>query len=191
MDAQLVPNDRYEELKQTLQVIYRLLQEPETSAQQRAWVLQHCRRTAQSEQQLWHALARYREEGPAAVLDDGAARTVFAPQMPLVREKLLRQLIATPRAVVGEFRQLLRFTQELTDRIRFLCDWMLALFVQQDPWLDAYEATQALEVLLHKLTEQLEVLDEIIHLDDPLPAIVLAAQEWLHKRAMVGELGEG
>ena len=96
-------------------------------------------------------------------------------------------LPAAPQGALGEFRQLLRFGEEFLDRMGFLCDWMLELFLQEDPWVEPYESQLCIEILLGKLSEELEVLQRIATSGHSTDEFVKEYGDWLLDRAVAGE----
>lgn len=195
MDALLVSPDRLALLEQQLLLIHRILTEPTPPPRRRDWLLEHCRRTGADERQLWRALAGYRSSDARALLaGDHTQGSIFSRQAALVREHILSRLIDTPNCVLYEFSELSELLQLIGDRLQFLCDWVLELFLTPDPWLplDSGHREVACEVLLQKLAEEVERLRELYAERPPLSAAELTSEyrDWLCRRASVGEREE-
>jgi hypothetical protein len=139
------------------------------------------------ERSVWDSLALYRQAGPQAILADPPRQTIFSLQRPHVREAILAAVPAAPRGVLDEFRHLLRFGEQFLDRMGFLCERMLEMFLQEDPWVEPYEAQLCIEVLLGKLSMELEVLGRIATSGYSTDEFVRQYEDWLLDRAVVGE----
>ena len=192
MDALLVSPDRLAQLEELLLLIHRILTEPTPPARRRGWLLEYCRRRSADERELWRALAGYRSSDATALLaGDHTRGSIFSRQAALVRENILSQLIDTPRCVLGGFDELSALLQLIGDRLQFLCDWVLELFLTPDPWLqiDSHHLEVAGEVFLQKLAEEVERLQEL-HAQRPRLSVAELTSEyrdWLCRRAVVGE----
>ena len=164
MDAILVSPHQVARLEEHLLLIRRLLQEPAPPPRRRGWLLEQCRRTGDDERDLWLALARYRQAGAAGLLTGTWRRqTAFGPQDAQVRERLWTLLLDTPPYLLEQFGLLAPLLQELADRLSFLCSWVLELFLDPDTprHSEADHLEVVLDVLLHKLAEEVERLREI------------------------------
>ena len=187
MKSQMVLEHRFEQVLERLQLVGRLYSEAVSPQRRRSWVLEYCRRYAVKERGVWDSLALYRQAGPQAILSDPARQTIFSLQRPHVGEAIMGLLPAAPQEVLGEFRCLLRFGEQLLDRMGFLCHWMLEMFLQEDPWVEPYEAQLCIEILLGKLSEELEVLRRIATSGHSTDEFVREYEDWLLDRAMAGE----
>ena len=192
MDALLVSPDRLAQLEQQLLLIHRILTEPTPPPRRRDWLLEYCRHSGADERALWRALAGYRSRDARALLAcDHTRGSIFSRQTALVREHILSRLIDTPSCVLYEFSELSELLQLIGDRLLFLCDWVLELFLTPDPWLplDSHHLEVACEVLLQKLAEEVERLREL-HAQRPrlsLAELTSEYRDWLCRRAVVSE----
>ena len=192
MDALEVSRDRVAQLEELLLLINRILTEPTPPPRRRDWLLEYCRRRNADERELWRALAGYRSSDASALLAaDHTRGSIFARQAALVRETILSRLVDTPHCVLHGFSELSQLLQLIGDRLQFLCDWVLESFLTPEPWLplDSHHGELACEVLLHKLTEEVERLQE---LRQQWPRLSLAEftseyRDWLCRRAVAGE----
>jgi hypothetical protein len=187
MKPHTVLEHRFEQVLETLQLVSRLATEEVSPQRRRSWVVQYCRRCAVKERSIWDSLALYRQAGPQAILSDPPRQTIFSLQRPHVREAILGAVPAAPQRVLDEFRYLLRFGEQFLDRMGFLCDRMLEMFLQEDPWVEPYEAQLCIEVFLGKLSEELEVLGRIATSGYSTDELVRHYEDWLLDRAVVGE----
>ena len=187
MKLYTVLEHRFEEVLETLQLLGRITTEAVSQQRRRSWMLEHCRRYTVKERGLWDSLALYRQAGPQAILSDYAQQTIFALQRAHVCEAVIGTLPAEPQEVLGEFRCLLRFGGQFLDRMGFLCDWMLEMFLQEDPWVEPYESQLCIEILLDKLSEELEVLRRIATSGYSTDEFVKEYEDWLLDRAVAGE----
>ncbi len=187
MKLYTVLEHRFEEVLETLQLVGRITTEAVSPQRRRSWMLEHCRRYTVKERGLWDSLALYRQTGPQAILSDSARQTIFALQRAHVCEAIIGGLPAAPQEVLGEFRYLLRFGGQFLDHMGFLCDWMLEMFLQEDPWGEPYESQLCIEILLDKLSEELEVLRRIATSGHSTDEFVKEYEQWLLDRALAGE----
>lgn len=187
MKLYTVLEHRFEEVLETLQLLGRITTEAVSPQRRRSWMLEHCRRYAVKERSVWDSLALYRQAGPQAILSDSARQTIFALQRAHVCEAIIGGLPAAPQEVLGEFRRVLRFGGQFLDRMGFLCDWMLEMFLQEDPWVEPYESQLCIEILLDKLSEELEVLRRIATSGHSTDEFVREYEDWLLDRAVAGE----
>ena len=192
MDAILVSPHQVARLEEHLLLLRRILQEPAPPPRRRGWLLEQCRRRGDDERDLWQALARYRHTGVAGLLTGTWRRqTAFGPQDALVRERLLTLLLDTPPCLLQQFGLLAPLLQELADRLSFLCSWVLELFLE--PETPRHSETDHLEVvldvLLHKLAEEVERLREICSRPAGLclHEVLCDYRDHLLRRAVVGE----
>jgi len=193
MDALLVPAYRFEQVEQRLRLMHRILEQPLCPSRRREWLLEHCRGSGESERRLWRSVAAYRQAGAAALLeDDSFRRGIYHRQGVLAREQILSRLTRAPRSVLPTFCELARIAELIGDRLQFLCDWILEFFLDPDPWLepDCYDAVLAIEVLLEKLTQEVEQLGEIFASSGSLTEMLDDYRQWLSSHALVGERGQ-
>ena len=120
-----------------------------------------------------------------------APGTIFDRHGELTREAILSLLIDAPPCVLSEFQDLAQLLELVGDRLRFVCEWALELFLTPEPALDgdAHHPELAIEVLLRKLGEEVERLRELY---DQWPRLSVAElrceyRDWLCRRAMLGE----
>ncbi len=192
MDQLLVSPDRLAQLEELLLLFHRILTEPTPPPRRRDWLLEHCRRRSADERDLWRALAGYRSSDATALLHaDHTRGSIFSRQAALVRENILSQLIDAPQCVLGGFDELSQLLQLIGDRLQFLCDWVLELFLTPEPWqqIDSHHLEVAGEVLLQKLAEEVERLREL-YAEQPrlsLDELTSEYRDWLCRRAVVGE----
>lgn len=192
MDALLVSPARMAGLEEQVLLMRRMLSETAPPVRRRGWLLEHCRRTGADERQGWRALARYRQAGAPALLASALSRsTIFDRHTEYAREAILSLLIDAPPCVLSEFQELAELLELIADRLRFLCEWALEVFLDPAPGRHggAYEQDLAIEALLRKLAEEVERLRELF---DQWPRLSVAElgceyRDWLGRRAMVDE----
>jgi len=182
MDAQMVFEHPFEQVLETLQLVQRIVTESVAPGRRRHWVVEHCRRHAVSERSIWESLACYRERGAAAVVSHRPGATIFGLQSHQVCEAILAELTWVPKEVLETFRRLSRFGREFSNRVRFLCDSMLEAFLRGDPFLEPYREDLWLDVLLDKLSQELQVLRELRNSREPINRVLTEYEDWLLRR---------
>jgi hypothetical protein len=189
MDTQALTGYRFEQMVETLQLLQRLVGESAAPAQRRFWVQEHCRRHNVSERWLWHSLAVYQEGGTSAVLAEQPQGTVFGMKRDQLRETILARLSWAPKPALAEFCQLLRFSEEFVDRMRFLADWVLGRFLDEAEWVDPERAALCSDLLTEELRQDLEALRTIT--DSPLPFSEMLREydEWLMRQSCAVQKG--
>jgi hypothetical protein len=190
MDARLVSAHDLEQISQLLELIGRVLQEPAAPKRRRGWVLDYCQRTDAPETQLWDLLARYRQQGPAALMSwRTPRRSVVQVQAHQVREVILQRLVSAPRAVLDCFCQLTRLLGLLNDRLQYLCDCSLQRFLDPDPgWLpELYDQELCLGVLIDQVHKELEGLEDLLSEPHELEELVTDYHDRVLKRVLVDE----
>ncbi len=123
---------RLETEQEDLNFFQRLLAKPEEAEDKRKEVVNYCCEWSVAEGTVWWKLALFREAGAAGLLREKEPYRHFDLVDEKLREQILVGIKKLPHEALGDFRELLTFTGRFLERIQFLCDAVLHLFLQRE-----------------------------------------------------------
>jgi hypothetical protein len=154
---------RLEAQQEDLNFFQRLLAKPGDTEEKRRELLSYCRRQSVAEPTVWWKLALFREAGATGLLNEIQPYRYFDLTDERLREQILAGIKKLPRETLGDFRELVIFTGRFLERVRFLCDALLHLFLQREK--GAYRESEDMSLYTdffdQKIFRELDVIHEI------------------------------
>lgn len=153
----------YEE-KECLDLLNRLSKSKKTPEARREEVLRYCGRQSFSEKQVWRRLSVYAQTGEIKPDLDLQAPLFFDSQIKKMRERIILLIDKLPEDTQADFRNLLDFTDLFQDRMLFLCDLILYLFLEREKgsFKSSEDISKYLDFFHQKLFREFEFIQEII-----------------------------
>jgi hypothetical protein len=155
---------RYEE-KECLDLLNRLSRGKETSGEdKREELLNYCGRHSCPEKQVWRRLSIYAQTGEINPALDLKAPLFFDSQTKKMRERIILLIDKLPEDTQADFRNLLDFTDLFQDRMMFLSDLLLYLFLEREKgsFKSSKNIFKYLDFFHQKLFREFEFIQEII-----------------------------
>ncbi len=153
---------RYEE-EECLDLLNMLSKDKETPEARREEVLNYCRCHSYPEKQVWRRFSVYAQTGEINPALDLKAPLFFDSQTKKMRERILTLIDKLPEDTQADFRNLLDFTDLFQDRMLFLCDLILYLFLEREKGSsNSFEdISKYLDFFHQKLFREFEFIQEI------------------------------
>ncbi len=154
---------RYEE-EECLELLNRLSRGKETPEARREELLNYCGRHSYPEKQLWRQLSIYAQTGEIKPDLDLNAPLFFDSQIKKMRERIILLIDKLPEDTQVDFRNLLDFTDLFQDRMMFLSDLLLYLFLEREKGSSksSEDILKYLDFFHQKLFREFEFIQEII-----------------------------
>jgi hypothetical protein len=115
-----------------LNLLEKLLRRKDRPERKRRQVLNYCRAHFLSESKIWRELCLFRGDGPAGILFGKEPLCVFDYADGKLRERILALINKLPVGTLSDFRELTIFTDNFRDRVKFLSDLVLGLFLDRE-----------------------------------------------------------
>jgi len=163
-----ISTEQREDKKQECQeLLNRLSKGKETPEARRKEFLNYCGRHSYPEKQVWRRLSVYTQAGQINPGLDLEAPHFFDSQTKRMRERILILIAKMPKEAQVDFRNLLAFTDLFQDRMMFLCDLILYLFLEREKGShrDSGDTQIYLDFFHQKLFREFEFIQEIIQPD--------------------------
>ncbi len=152
-----------EAMREDLDFFQRLLTKPEELIEKRGALLNYCAEQLVSERQVWWSLALFRERGAAGFLHKCPPNCDFD----LLRNNLKRQILGgiakLPLETLTDFRELVTFVSRFLDRVQFLGDFLIHLFLDREkgPYRESQDMSGYIEFLVQKMFREIDTICEI------------------------------
>jgi len=115
-----------------LNLLEKLLRRKDNPERKRRRVLNYCRAHFVSESKIWRELCLFRGEGPAGISFGKEPLCVFDYADGKLRERILTLINKLPVGTLSDFRELTILTDNFRDRVKFLSDLVLGLFLDRE-----------------------------------------------------------
>ena len=115
-----------------LNLLEKLLRREDRPERKRRQVLNYCREHFVSESKVWRELCLLREAEPAGILFGEEPLCVFDYADEKLRERILALINKLPVGTLSDFRELTILTDNFRDRVKFLSDLVLGLFLDRE-----------------------------------------------------------
>ena len=115
-----------------LNLLEKLIRCKDRPERKRRQVLNYCRAHFVSESKIWRKLCLFREAGPAGILFGKEPLCVFDYTDGKLRERILALINKLPVGTLSDFRELTILTDNFRDRVKFLSDLVLGLFLDRE-----------------------------------------------------------
>lgn len=154
---------RYEE-KECLELLNRLSRGKEMPEARREELLNYCGRHSYPEKQVWRRFSIYAQTGEIKPDLDLNAPLFFDSQIKKMRERIILLIDKLSEDTQADFRNLLDFTDLFQDRIMFLSDLLLYLFLEREKGSSksSEDISKYLDFFHQKLFREFEFIQEII-----------------------------
>jgi len=146
-----------------LNLLEKLLRRKDRPERKRRQVLNYCREHFVSESKVWRELCLFREAGPAGNLFGKEPLCVFDYADEKLRERILALINKLPVGTLSDFRELTIFTDNFRDRVKFLSDLVLSLFLEREKGSGGESADSARYTgfFVQKMFTELDFIHEI------------------------------
>ena len=154
---------RLEIEQEDLNFFERLLTKPVEPEEKRKEVLNYCCRQSVAECTVWWKLALFREAGAAGLLREKEPYRHFDLVDEKLREQILVGIKKLPHETLGDFRALVTFTGWFLERVQFVCDAVLHLFLQREKgvYRESPDMSLYTDFFDQKMFRELDVIHEI------------------------------
>lgn len=180
---------RLEAEQEYLNLLEKLLRRKDGPREKRRQVLDYCKANAVSESTIWRELSLFREAGAAGILFGKEPIWFFnIPDMEL-RERILSLIKKLPVQTLSDFRELTIFADQFRDRVQFICDLMLSIFLETEKgaWRDSTDTAQYTDFFIQKMFKELDFIHEIINLLT-IERANTEYESWLSSKLLNGEV---
>lgn len=152
------------EKQECLELLNRLSKGKETPEARREELLNYCRRYSYPEKQVWRRFSVYAQTGEIKPDLDLNAPLFFDSQTKKMRERIILLIDKLPEDTQADFRNLLDFTDLFQDRMMFLSDLLLYLFLEREKgsFKSSEDILKYLDFFHQKLFREFEFIQEII-----------------------------
>lgn len=149
--------------KECLDFLNRLSKSKETPEAKREELLNYCRRHSYPEKQVWRRFSVYAQTGEINPALDLKTPPFFNSQIKKMRERILTLIDKLPENTQADFRNLLDFTDLFQDRMMFLSDLLLYLFLEREKgsFKSSEDISKYLDFFHQKLFREFECIQEI------------------------------
>ena len=152
-------------------------------------VLEDCATQAVEECRIWWKLALFREVGSTGLLFAKEPYRYFDLLDEKLREQILVGIKKLPQETLSDFRELTTFTGRFLDRVQFLCDAVLHLFLQREKgaYRESPDMSLYTDFFEHKIFRELMVIREIFDLH-PFQSLNDKYESWLCDKVLDEEV---
>ena len=180
---------RVEGEQERLNLLHRLLEGKENAAEKRQEVLLWCERNGESEARIWRELASFREAGASGVLYAGGEPfSWFDGQTEKLRQRLLALIGRLPLETLADFRELVLFTERFLERIGFMADQLLYVFLEREKgaWRESQDSGAYTELFVERVFQETDLVREMAW-SDSLAELNDRYEDWLSQRSLDAE----
>jgi len=176
---------RLETEQEDLNFFQRLLAKPGEAEEKRKEVLSYCRRQSVGEPTVWWKLALFREAGATGLLSEIQPYRHFDLVDEKLREQILVGIKRLPHEALGDFRELVTFTGRFLERVQFLCDAVLHLFLQREKgaYRESSDMSLYSDFFDQKIFRELDVIHAITD-RYPFGSLNDRYEEWLCEKVL-------
>lgn len=146
-----------------LNLLEKLLRRKDRPERKRRQVLHYCQAHVVSESKIWRELCLFREAGSAGLSFSKEPLCVFDYADGKLRERILALINKLPVGTLSDFRELTIFTDNFRDRVKFLSDLVLGLFLDREKGSGGESADTAryTDFFVQKMFRELDFIHEI------------------------------
>lgn len=154
---------RLETEQEDLNFFERLLAKPGEAEDKRKEVVNYCFQQSVAERTVWWKLALFREAGATGLLCEIQPYRYFDLLNEQVKEQILVGIKRLPQETLSDFRELVTFTGRFLERVQFLCDAVLHLFLQREKgaYRESPDMSLYTDFFDKKMFRELDVIHEI------------------------------
>ncbi len=156
-----------ETMREDFEFFQRLLCKPEDSSEKREALLSYCGEQSVEEWEVWWNLALFRETGVEGLLYESPPDRLFDSLRNNLRQQILEGIKKIPRETLTDFRDLVSFTSMFLERVKFLCDFLLHLFLQRERgcYRESQDMSGYTDFFVQKMFREIDRIDEITNLN--------------------------
>ena len=178
-----------EEARNSLNFFEKVLTEPGEPEDKRKEVLEYCSNHAIEERTIWRKLALFREIGSPEHLFEKEPYHYFDLIDEQVRERILVLIKKLPKETFSDFRELITFTDRFLERLQFLCDALLHLFLEREKgaYRESWDMSLYTDFFEQKIFREFEMIHEITDLY-PFKSLNDKYESWLCDKVLDEEV---
>lgn len=179
-----------QEERERLNLLHRLLEGTEGAAENRRRLLRWCERNSESERRIWRELALFSEEGALGVLCDGGETfSWFDGQDEKVRERILALIGRLPFETLADFRELVLFTDRFLERIGFMADQLLYVFLEREKgaWRESQDSGAYTDLFVERVFQETDLVRDMAWRRS-LAELNDRYEDWLSQRSLDAEV---
>ena len=156
-----------EGMREELEFFQRLLSKPEDLSKKRQALLSYCSRLSVGEREVWWNLALFRETGAGGLLYESPPDCYFDSLSNTLKRQILSGIKKIPLETLTDFRELITFTSRFLDRVQFLCDFLLHLFLQRENgcYRESQDMSDYTNFFVQKMFREIDRIHEITNLN--------------------------
>ena len=172
-----------------LNLLQRLLEGKQNAAEKRAEVLLWCEGNGESESRIWSELALFREEGASGILHASEPFSWFGGQDEKLRERIVSLIGRLPLETLADFRELVLFTERFAERIQFMADQLLYVFLEREKgaWRESHDSGAYTELFVERVFQEADLVREMAW-SNSLAEFIDRYEQWLSQRALDSEV---
>lgn len=157
---------QFEAEQDHLNFLERILTKGEEPSRKREQVLAYCEKQGVNERTIWRELALFREAGAIGILFEKEPFLIFDYQDKKLRERILVLIKRLPQESLSDFRQLVTLTDRFLERVQFVCDFLLHLFLEREKgsYIEKVDTSKYTDFFVQKMFREIDVIDEIADL---------------------------
>ena len=154
-------------MREELEFFQRLLSKPEGSTEKRQALLSYCGERSVRESEVWWNMALFRETGAGGLLYESPPDCYFDSLSNTLRRHILSGIKKIPLETLTDFRELITFTSRFLDRVQFLCDFLLHLFLQRENgcYRESQDMSDYTNFFVQKMFREIDRIHEITNLN--------------------------
>ena len=176
--------------QERLNLLHRLLEGNDGAPENRRRLLLWCERHGESEARIWRELASFREAGASGVLYAGGEPfSWFDGQTEKLRQRLLALIGRLPLETLADFRELVLFTERFLERIGFMADQLLYVFLEREKgaWRESQDSGAYTELFVERVFQETDLVREMAW-SDSLAELNDRYEDWLSQRSLDAEV---
>ena len=185
-----VVTQRSAEEQERLNLLHRLREGKEDAAENRRRLLLWCERNGESEKRIWREFASFKEAGADGVLYDGGETFAwFDGQTEKLRERILALIGRLPLETFADFRELVLFTERFLERIGFMADQLLYVFLEREKgaWRESQDSGLYTELFVERVFQETDLVREMAW-SNSLAELNDRYEDWLSQRSLDSEV---
>lgn len=162
-DYDQATTSQLEAMREDLDFFQRLLTKPEELIEKREALLSYCAEQLVSEREVWWSLALFRETGAEGLVHESPPDCFFDSLGNNLKRHILGGIPKLPLETLTDFRELVTFVSRFLDRVQFLCDFLLHLFVEREkgPYRDSQDMSGYADFFVQKMFREIDQIHEI------------------------------
>ncbi len=158
---------RLEAIEKEFELLHRLIFKAKDPSGKREALLSYCNERSVEEWEIWWKLAMFRESGAEGLLYESPPDFSFDSPRSNRRQQILERIWSIPLEALGDFRELIVFTSMFLDRVQFLCDFLLSLFLERESgfYRKSKDMSGYTDFFVQKMFQEIDKIDEITYLN--------------------------